>query len=685
MKKFAKLLAMVLAVSMVLTMFVGAIDYTDTESVSEKQAAAIQKVYEWGIMNGYGDGTFGPKAPVQRDQMAKIMYALKEVGLTPNALYGSFAGSFADAAKLPGWSKDFVGYAAVEGIFKGYEDGEFKATGNVTYIEAAIVLLRALGMEDQATDKVPAEYTGSDWYTNALKDAMTAKLFNDIAVTDLRTAATRADIAVMIGNAYTNNANTFKLATTATKVITGITEVGDAKVKHFVFDGTDVLYPVGDAEIADYIGKEASFSYEGTNDNKTVKVIVSELALNDAIVEATAAVANIKREAKDGKYNLTVGDTKINGLVGNEKVYYYVDSVAKEHAVSGDEDILERVDAIKSLASWKKVTVIYNPITKTFTMKRVDLQFGLFDETKYVPEAKYDEDTKEIVVTYKYDGKAVADDYSDLANNAAIAYTVVDDTFEIVGYPQAVSTKDIVAAKKASNGTVYTTVYIDDVAMINNIVAPFASLSVKTYDDLYTEQGKDDYIVYYYENLILAIVAKPASPASANVYGLVKDWSITKMTIENKVYNVAIVNVLVNGEAKTILANGQNMSSALATAKLVKIGAADTTTGLDALDVVSTWNAATVTAYDLSSATDKVIKVSTDDIYDDTTDKLVFIDLSGNGYEAADYKIDKGLCYVDGALTTTDSLLAIEIGNDIILVYDPAGEFGDYKVLLPEA
>ena len=42
MKKFAKLLAMVLAVSMVLTMFVGAYDYNDAADIDEAKAAAEQ-------------------------------------------------------------------------------------------------------------------------------------------------------------------------------------------------------------------------------------------------------------------------------------------------------------------------------------------------------------------------------------------------------------------------------------------------------------------------------------------------------------------------------------------------------------------------------------------------------------------------------------------------------------------
>ena len=106
MKKFARLLSMVLAVATVLTLCVGAFDYVDAADIDESKVKAVNAVYDWGIMQGNNKGEFNPKGLLTRDEMSKIMYAMKEVGLDVESYYGGFlTAAFVDAAKVPAWRK----------------------------------------------------------------------------------------------------------------------------------------------------------------------------------------------------------------------------------------------------------------------------------------------------------------------------------------------------------------------------------------------------------------------------------------------------------------------------------------------------------------------------------------------------------------------------------------------------
>ena len=131
MKKFAKLLAMVLAVSMVLTMFVGAFDYNDAAAIDEDKASAVEAVYSYGIMQGNNKGEFNPKANLTRDEMAKILFALKEAGLDASGkvIFSTF---FDDADAIPDWSKGYIGYAFQNEILVGNANNEVNALGTLT-------------------------------------------------------------------------------------------------------------------------------------------------------------------------------------------------------------------------------------------------------------------------------------------------------------------------------------------------------------------------------------------------------------------------------------------------------------------------------------------------------------------------------------------------------------------------
>ena len=508
MKKFAKLLAMVLAVSMVLTMFVGAVDYKDTQDVTKEQAAAIDQVYNWGIMQGYNN-EFRPGDPITRDEMAKIMYALKMVGLTPNSLYGSFAGSFADAAELPTWSKDYVGYAAVEGIFVGNDKNEFNALDDVTYIQAAIVLMRALDMEKDATATEPAEYTGDNWYTNALKDAMSINLFDGIKATNLSAAAPRADIAVMIKNAVTPNTAKFELAHPVDGVVVGDYE-DDEKV-YIDIDEVDEKILLGELKIEELLGKRIDAVVD---DSGVVTYTVATPAVYEDVALGDVAYSDEDEDKGDdyvaGEEALVFGEEVVIADT-TDYVYYMFKNGAE--GVKVDSAIVdgEEYQSATFVISEGVVSIFYSPIS-----------FDLIDK-KNIEEVYDEEDgwTGEFVITLYGTEYAIDGAYAELEEPTTFVTKIVVgeeiDELVIVDTLDEVDGSKLTATKN-SEGTITVKIDGEEFTVLAN---------AGTKDWFYDYQGTDAVgTLYVYGNLIYAVDPVETEPTVEDFfYALVKDWS----------------------------------------------------------------------------------------------------------------------------------------------------------------
>jgi len=93
-----------------------------------------------GYMLGNGDGTFRPTDNISRQELSIVVGRI--LALPEGGQYAS--DYFKDHAAIADWAIDFVGAMAREGIFLGYEDGEFRPKNNVTRAESYAVMLRSL-------------------------------------------------------------------------------------------------------------------------------------------------------------------------------------------------------------------------------------------------------------------------------------------------------------------------------------------------------------------------------------------------------------------------------------------------------------------------------------------------------------------------------------------------------------
>lgn len=484
MKKFAKLLSMVLAVAMVLTMFVGAFEYKDDAAIDEDKAEAVYAVYDWAVMQGNDKGEFNPKGLLTRDEMSKIMYALKEVGLDVASYYGGFLSVFTDAAKVPNWSKNYMGYAYIQNIFIGNDQKQINALGNLSYVQAAIVLLRAMGMENanntyKVGDVEYNRYEGPKWFNNAVADGITNKLFEDLDISDFKANITREDVAVMIYNAVSTNKAKFKVADKMNDIVVG-TETKD-KVDYFeLADGT--LYPIGDLKVADYIGKEVEFSMEDKEIVSTIKVVnstsidttIGAIVIKDGELKVGSDV--IVKKADLSKYSAYVFQ---NGAIDEENI-----EIGTEKNAAGTKTNLYGwldVEANRTGFDFQNATVIVNSGKKIISI--------VYNPVVFV-------NTANVVVKPEVDGKVLTGKYqvtlpdgvtvyvpeliNELPNNTWLAVSLNGDTAEIVGFPKIVDISKLSATKKGSGVNAVYSFTVDGSTAIN--VADVASAFVYSKD-----------------------------------------------------------------------------------------------------------------------------------------------------------------------------------------------------------
>ena len=189
-----KLLAMVLALVMTLSLAVSASAFTDDSKVSADYAEAVAVLNGMDVFKGYEDGSFKPEGNITRAEVATILYRIYTGDVAKNDKSGLYAtyNKFSDMTGA-GWASGYIGYCANAELVKGYPDGTFKPSGNVTGYEVLAMILRAVGYDKNN------EFSGADWSVNVAKYAEQLGILKNVAkTTSLSAPATRELVAEML-------------------------------------------------------------------------------------------------------------------------------------------------------------------------------------------------------------------------------------------------------------------------------------------------------------------------------------------------------------------------------------------------------------------------------------------------------------------------------------------------------
>jgi len=192
----------VLALALALLMVVGLLtvasagnlnDMPDRADVSEEFVVAVGVLVNLGIIEGNENNEVAPDLTVTRAEMAALIYRMVTGSRDAPAATTTFTDVPAGF-----WGRNVIGWAQGQGIIFGFGDGTFGPNQPVTVVQAATMILRALGYGTQG------EFTyNPNWEANANNFAIQTDIYNSdiLAAVSTTDGAPREVIAQMIFNA----------------------------------------------------------------------------------------------------------------------------------------------------------------------------------------------------------------------------------------------------------------------------------------------------------------------------------------------------------------------------------------------------------------------------------------------------------------------------------------------------
>ena len=195
-KKFlALVLAMIMAMSLMITANAANVTFEDDSDITEQFEEAVLVLGGLNVFKGTDEGKFNPKAEITRAEVAAIIYRLVTGDINDNQvkIYADY-NKFKDVSETA-WYAGYVGFCANAEYIKGH-NGYFYPMNKVTGYEALAMILRAVGY-DQA-----GEFSGSGWQVRVAslskQKHVTDTVSNDDFATTLNKAATREVVAELL-------------------------------------------------------------------------------------------------------------------------------------------------------------------------------------------------------------------------------------------------------------------------------------------------------------------------------------------------------------------------------------------------------------------------------------------------------------------------------------------------------
>ena len=172
-------------------MFAGAA-FTDQADINADNADAVELLTTLNIISGYPDGTFDPEGTVDRAEMAKMIYTIRNGGNDDASAHVDNTTSFTDINGH--WAEGYIKYLQNTGIVAGKSATTFDPDSPVTTTEAMKMALALAGYDEKN-----AELTGPNWSKNTLTLATTIGLTDNVS-SAMTAGCTRQDAAQILAN-----------------------------------------------------------------------------------------------------------------------------------------------------------------------------------------------------------------------------------------------------------------------------------------------------------------------------------------------------------------------------------------------------------------------------------------------------------------------------------------------------
>ena len=374
-------------ISGLMVMGSSAASYADV--TSENNVEAIEVLEAVGIMIGDENGNFNPDQNVTRNEMAVVMANLMEYNV---ASYKDTS-PFTD---VPSWAEPYVAACWTNGITAGYSDTIYGGSDTVTTAQAALMLMKALGYFQYASD------FGSDWQLATTRQGNAIDLFvgvdsgvtapmtrNDVAQLVLNTleagtVQASTDGSWSIGDVVINNNVRYNYITSNQPYASAIDDSrrtnndGDL-VSGYIVELGEQLY-MGDLKLNDstddeFMRPSRSWSYDGAEIGTYVK--------KDLIV-ATYTTGVTGREVYDLLTSSTVREYEMDVYLNGGTGLFDKDDVKRSNNEDLDQtgngvltevflDLDNKEITVTSVDTWlAKANSDYNTTSETLSLKVYD-------------------------------------------------------------------------------------------------------------------------------------------------------------------------------------------------------------------------------------------------------------------------------------------------------------------------
>ncbi len=486
MKNLKKLISVIIAVIMIVGSFatVSAADYKDVDSTNS-YAKAIKVLSGLNIAKGDDEGNFNPTNDVKRSEM--VAFVCRAMGEEDIAT-ASASNAFSDVAANH-WAAGYIAWGVNRGIVNGMGDGTFAPDAPVSYQDAVVMIMRALGY-----DRIAQRAENGGYPTGYLKLASQYGVLKDAGY-DNQAAATREIIAQLIYNALT--------APLVDVSYYGVSVEDDRYVIYNGKNGTDLR------TLLTYSNDILKVKAEITKTPKSAPTTCIDKAGNymveiDIASAYDYALSDIVTEIGADPAVVYVGETDAAELLGSTVEAYLVE----------DED-LNDWKLLAVVADGKTVveeTVSENLATATYSA-------GLYSYYKNVDDRKMTEiDVATTGLKVYYNGVEVDHTSTPTNDLTANGYSDLEDLL------QAADSITFMGAKNAAYNKIFVTKYIYKIVDSVNVDESLVKFDPAGALDLDAENRNDEDFIYgLYDANGKAI--ELADIAEGDVLNIVAPWS----------------------------------------------------------------------------------------------------------------------------------------------------------------
>ncbi|UFJ40130.1 S-layer homology domain-containing protein [Brevibacillus humidisoli] len=160
----------------------------DDTQIDSKLQNTIDRLQALELVTGDDKGQLNLENPITRAEFATLVVRAR--GLASGVPLAKYQTKYSDIL-VSDWYSGWINVASGEGLVKGYPNNTFGPNNNVTYAEAATMLVRALGYEPSVSQ--------AGWPNNFIAKAAELGISDNVQI-DPNKPATRADVFMMLDN-----------------------------------------------------------------------------------------------------------------------------------------------------------------------------------------------------------------------------------------------------------------------------------------------------------------------------------------------------------------------------------------------------------------------------------------------------------------------------------------------------